>query len=146
MDLAPIGVYPTRILMDLRYIIGAAAAAVFVAMPVFAADNSSSSDSRSRADRAFERLDKNHDGSIDQSEAQQRPWLQQSFSQYDGNHDGKLGKDEFAQAASAQRSARDDRSGASGADRRDDREFERLDKNHDGSIDQSEVKGTDHEQ
>jgi len=126
--------------MNLRYAIAAAlAAGTFITIPIARADNSSHSDRSGRIDQEFTKLDKNNDGNIDQTEAQARPWLQKNFSQYDTNHDGKLGKDEFAAAASAQRTARAESRGASGASNRGERGFDRLDKNHDGSIDQTEA-------
>ncbi|MFN2643840.1 MAG: EF-hand domain-containing protein [Burkholderiales bacterium] len=123
--------------MNLKYAIGAAlAAGVFTAIPVSAADTSSDS---SRIDRAFTALDQNHDGSIDQTEAQARPWLQQNFSQYDTNHDSKLGKDEFAAAMNAERTARGGTRGGAGASADTGRYFDSLDKNNDGNIDPTEA-------
>ncbi|HEY5896832.1 MAG TPA: hypothetical protein VIV54_04655, partial [Burkholderiales bacterium] len=120
--------------MDLKYAIGAAlAAGVFATIPVIAAD----SDSRERMDALFTQLDKNNDGNIDPTEAQARPWLQQNFAQYDTDHNGKLGKDEFAAAVSAERTARRDTRGASGAS--SSAQFDSLDKNNDGYLDPTEA-------
>lgn len=103
------------------------AAGVLVTAPVVAQD------------QGFTRLDKNSDGNIDQSEAQAWPWLQQNFSQYDHDRDGKLGKDEFAEATNAARTARAGAPGAYGATRDPGQAFDRLDTNHDGSIDKTEA-------
>jgi len=95
--------------------------------------------------RAFDNLDKNHDGSIDPTEAQAWPRLQQNFSQYDTNHDGKLGKDEFTAAVNAERAARRDSSGAAGgtaastATSNAYAQFDTLDKNNDGKLDPTEA-------
>ena len=58
-----------------------------------------------RASSEFDKLDKNNDGGLDQTELQSMPAVKQNFSQYDTNHDGKLGKDEFAAAVNAQSAA-----------------------------------------
>ena len=111
--------------MDLRAIGAAFAAAAFVALPAFAQD------------QGFNRLDTNHDGNIDTTEAAAWPWLQQNFSQYDHDRDGKLGKDEFAEAVNGARSA--NVFPGAGATRDPSSAFDNLDKNHDGSIDKTEA-------
>jgi Ca2+-binding EF-hand superfamily protein len=89
--------------------------------------------------RAFDNLDKNHDGSVDKTEAAAWPRLQQSFDTYDTNHDGKLGKDEFSAAISAERAARSGATGAAGGTAGASRTFESLDTSHDGNIDKTEA-------
>ena len=87
---------------------------------------------------AFDNLDKNHDGSIDKTEAAAWPRLQQSFDTYDTNHDSKLGKDEFTAAVSALRAAR----GAAGGTTSSASayaQFDSLDKNNDGKLDPTEA-------
>ncbi|MBV9190507.1 MAG: hypothetical protein JO292_04465 [Betaproteobacteria bacterium] len=112
--------------MDLKHAISAAfTAAAFLAAPAFAQD------------QGFDRLDTNHDGNIDQSEAAAWPWLQQNFSTYDADHNGKLGKDEFAAAVNGARAA--NVFPGAGATRDPSAAFDNLDKNHDGSIDKTEA-------
>src|ERR1051325_3712963 len=90
--------------MDLKYAIGAAfAAGAFMATPAIAQN------AYSQSEPQFYRLDKNNDGNVDKAEAQTHPWLQRNFSRFDHDNDGKLGKDEFAEAVSAHRAARDAR-------------------------------------
>ena len=98
------------------------------------------------ASRMFDSLDTNHDGNIDKTEAQARPWLQQNFDRFDGDRDGKLGKDEFAAAVSAERAARRDSRGGAGATSNAAsnatsayNQFDTLDKNNDGKLDPTEV-------
>ena len=78
--------------MNLKILLGAAAAlALTAAIPAQAAEKEHS------ADREFQRLDKNHDGSISRDEAKGTDH-EKNFSKYDKNGDGKLSKDEFSAA------------------------------------------------
>ena len=91
---------------------------------------------------AFDNLDKNHDASIDKTEAAAWPRLQQGFDTYDTNHDGKLGKDEFSAAVAAVRAARGSAPSAAGGTAATSSayaQFDTLDKNNDGKLDPSEL-------
>jgi Ca2+-binding EF-hand superfamily protein len=69
----------------------AAAAAPAAAVP--AAPTVRYADIKTAADKAWDRLDANHDGRIDHADHDAR--LLERFARWDTNHDGVIGKDEF---------------------------------------------------
>jgi Ca2+-binding EF-hand superfamily protein len=104
--------------MDSRYLIAAALAASFaVAIPAGAADKSSkspaSSGATSEEQQEFNKLDKNHDGSISRAEAKGSEH-EKDFSKFDKNKDGKLSKQEFSAAEKSEEAA----SGGSHSDKK----------------------------
>ena len=75
----------------------AMAAAMLMAAPLYAAPDDSAPE---QPNRAFEKLDTDHDGFISRDEAAKRRGFAQALSEADDNRDGKLDQDEFVKAQS----------------------------------------------
>jgi hypothetical protein len=73
-----------------RTMLIAASAAALAVGSAFAADKPAKND-----DPGFNKLDKNHDGSLSRTEAAGNPYLLKRFKQADRNGDGKLSRTEY---------------------------------------------------
>jgi Ca2+-binding EF-hand superfamily protein len=56
-----------------------------------------------RADRRFDELDRNRDGSLSRDEAAEARELDTRFSELDANNDGKLSRDEYRVVTAGER-------------------------------------------
>lgn len=75
----------------------AAAVAMALTAPIYAAPDDPTPDA---PNRAFQKLDINHDGYISLDEAVKLRGFEKAFGEADDNHDGKLDADEFVKAQS----------------------------------------------
>jgi hypothetical protein len=73
-----------------RTLLVAGSAAALAVGSAFAADKPAKND-----DPGFNKLDKNHDGSLSRTEAAGNPYLLKRFKEADRNSDGKLSRTEY---------------------------------------------------